>query len=185
MIMEEAILKLLNLKKEKELKEYIKEKFSAKSEKIVKDNINSLTEVNLKEIKLDSTEEKQKYNTNNIYEKINHRLGSTLKVSDFKGYEDGTFKSENNKLIINDVETPNWIKENCIECSFCSLVCPHGVIRPFLLDKEEYEKAPEYIKEKCKPSIGLKDYHYIIGISSKNCTGCGVCVNTCPWCLVR
>ena len=180
MIMEEAILKLLNLKKEKELKEYIKEKFSTKSEKIVKDNINSLTEVNLKEIKLDSTEEKQKYNTNNIYEKINHRLGSTLKVSDFKGYEDGTFKSENNKLIINDVETPNWIKENCIECSFCSLVCPHGVIRPFLLDKEEYEKAPEYIKEKCKPSIGLKDYHYIIGISSKNCTGCGVCVNTCP-----
>ena len=180
MIMEKAMLKLLDLNKDKELENFIKEKFSKKSEKIVSDNISSLKEVILKEIKLDSSEEEINFKTNNIYETINHRLGSTLKVSDFKGYEDGTFKSENNKTSINDVETPSWIKENCIECSFCSLVCPHGVIRPFLLDKEEYEKAPEYIKEKCKTALGLKDYYYILALSSKNCTGCGVCINTCP-----
>ncbi|MBR3229389.1 MAG: pyruvate:ferredoxin (flavodoxin) oxidoreductase [Bacilli bacterium] len=180
MIMEKAILNLLKLNKDKDLEKFIKDKFSKKSEKIVNDNINSLKEVIIKEIKLDSCEEEINYKTNNIYEKINHRLGNTLKVSDFKGYEDGTFTSENNKLNTNDVETPFWIKENCVQCSFCSLVCPHGVIRPFLLNKEEYEKAPTYIKEKCKEAIGLKDYYYIIGISSKNCTGCGVCINTCP-----
>ena len=180
MIMEKTILNLLNINKDIEIENFIKEKFSKKSEKIVKDNINSIKEANLKEIKLNDNEEKLNFKTNNIYEKLNHRLGNTLKTSDFKGYEDGTFKSEKNKLSINSEETPFWIKENCIECSFCSLVCPHGVIRPYLLDKDEYEKAPEYIKEKCKEALGLKDYHYIIGISSKNCTGCGVCVNTCP-----
>ena len=180
MIMEKAILKLLDLNKDKKLENFIKEKFSKKSEIIVKNNINSLKEVVLKEAKLDDNNEKIEFKTKNIYEKISHRLGSTLKVSDFKGYEDGTFKSENNKLNTQSIETPSWIKENCIECSFCSLVCPHGVIRPFLLDKEEYEKAPDYIKEKCKPALGLKDYYFIIGISSKNCTGCGVCINTCP-----
>ena len=62
----------------------------------------------------------------------------------------------------------------------CSLVCPHGVIRPFLLNEEEYSSAPDYVKERCEPAVGVKDYYYIIGVSAKNCTGCGVCVNTCP-----
>ena len=31
-----------------------------------------------------------------------------------------------------------------------------------------------------KANIPGKDYYYIIGISYKNCTGCGLCFNTCP-----
>ena len=33
------------------------------------------------------------------------------------------------------------------------MVCPHGVIRPYLLSEEEYESAPDYIKERCKEAI--------------------------------
>lgn len=63
----------------------------------------------------------------------------------------------------------------------CSLVCPHGVIRPYLLTDEEYEKAPEYVREKCiETSIKNKLYKFTIAINVANCTGCGLCFNTCP-----
>lgn len=182
MIMEKAILTLLNIDKDNSLKEFINYKFSLKNKEIALNNINSIKEIekNIKEISLTSDEEKLEFPKTNIYDAINHRLGNTLKVSDFNGKEDGTFESiENNPHISTNV-SPTWINENCTQCSFCSLVCPHGVIRPFVLNKEEYDKAPEFIKEKCKPALGLKDYYFIIGISSKNCTGCGVCLNTCP-----
>ena len=180
MIMEKAIMNLLKIDKDKELVEYIKNKFRTKGDKIIQDNINSLNDVILKEVKVDNNEEIRKIEENNIYEKISHRKGNLLKVSDLMEYKDGTFNHQKNTIYTHAKETPNWIKENCIECSFCSLVCPHGVIRPFLLDKEEYEKCPNNIKEKCKPALGLKDYYYVIAINSKNCTGCNVCINTCP-----
>ena len=68
---------------------------------------------------------------------------------------------------------PCWIKENCIECGKCAFACPHGVIRPFIIDKNN--NAVESI-----PSIIPKDANYSIAISYKDCTGCGVCVNACP-----
>ncbi len=42
---------------------------------------------------------------------------------------------------------PSYNKDNCINCNLCSLVCPHAVIRPFLLTEEEKEKAPEKSKK--------------------------------------
>lgn len=67
---------------------------------------------------------------------------------------------------------PKWINSNCIKCNMCSFVCPHGVIRPYQLSDEEYEKAPSYIKERCVDK-------FIIGISVKDCTGCGLCIKSC------
>ena len=182
MIMTKAILLLMNIDEDDILEKLILDKFSVKSKIVALSNIDSLKYVkeNIKEIKLDNIEEEKEFNPKNIYEALTRRLGNKLKVSDFKGYEDGTFKytKQVNQNITDTV--PSWILENCIECGMCSLVCPHGVIRPFLLDKDEYEKAPEYIKEKCKPALGIKDHYYVIAISAKNCTGCGVCINTCP-----
>jgi len=186
MIMEKAILNLSGLIHKEEidnqLKQYILKKFATKSQKVADDNIKALKDVSkyLKEVKLDGFEENLNFVSNDIYTALKHRKGNQLKVSDFKGYEDGTFKHISPDAQNISEFIPKWINENCIQCAMCSLVCPHGVIRPFLLDEEEYQSSPDFIKEKCKPALGIKNHYYIIGISAKNCTGCKVCINTCP-----
>ena len=37
------------------------------------------------------------------------------------------------------VEIPQWDASKCMQCNWCSYVCPHAVIRPFVLDKAEAE----------------------------------------------
>ncbi len=181
MIMEKAIFNLcpfINEKATEYLTNYIMKKFYVKSKEVALNNIKALENSIIHEIKLDDSYSELTFSTDNIYKALEHREGNRLKVSSFKG--DGFFEhKELQKESISEY-TPKWISENCTQCSMCSLVCPHGVIRPFILDKEEYEKAPAFIKEKCKPALGLKDYYFIIGISAKNCTGCGVCIKTCP-----
>ncbi len=182
MIMTKAILILMGIDEDEILEEFINHKFGLKSKIVALSNIDALKYVkeNLREIKLDGFEEELNFKNKTIYEAISHRQGNLLKVSDFKGYEDGTFKHTKPEIQNISDTVPKWINSNCTQCSFCSLVCPHGVIRPFILNKDEYEKAPEYIKERCKEALGIKDHYFIIGISAKNCTGCGVCINTCP-----
>ena len=182
MIMEKAIFKLLDLDEDKitkKLEDYIMRKFGVKSKEIALDNIKALEDVDLTLVKLDDMEEDLNFSCDNIYEAISHRKGGELAVSAFEGFEDGSFKHVDPKAQNISEFVPKWINENCIQCSMCSLVCPHGVIRPFLLNEEEYNKAPDYVKERCKPAMGTNGY-YIIAISAKNCTGCGVCINTCP-----
>ena len=184
MIMEKAIFKLINLvdedKATKELEDYVMRKFGVKSNEVAENNISALHDVTLKEISLDDMEEYLEFPSNNIYEALAHRKGNDLKVSDFEGFEDGSFEHTEPEMQNISEFVPRWIKENCIQCAMCSLVCPHGVIRPFLLDEEEYEKAPDYVKERCKPALGAPNHYYVIAVSAKNCTGCGVCINTCP-----
>ena len=74
---------------------------------------------------------------------MNRQEGDKLPVSTFVGREDGVFPHgtaayEKRGIA---VEVPHWIMENCIQCNQCSYVCPHAVIRPFLLDEEEKKNA--------------------------------------------
>ena len=71
---------------------------------------------------------------------------------------------------------PVWIKENCIQCNQCAFVCPHACIRPFLLDKQT--NTPQGFSTKA--AIGLPDKAFRIQVVPLQCTGCGVCANTCP-----
>lgn len=182
MIMAKAILYLMNLDGEGILEKFIIEKFGLKSKKIADNNIDALKDVSgsIKSLELDGLEEEGDFSYSNIYEAISKRRGNSLKVSDFKGYEDGTFEHvKPSNLDLSEI-VPIWHNDRCIQCGQCSLVCPHGVIRTYLLNKDEYDKAPKYIKDECRPALGMKDFYYIIGVSVKNCTGCGVCINTCP-----
>ncbi len=169
------------------LKEYIEKKFFKKGEEVLKANYEAvdLATEYLKEISLEDEiillEEEKKLTP---FEMIVKRRGDKLKTSDFLNRPDGSFECGTaalEKRCISDV-VPKWIYENCIECNQCSFVCPHGVIRPFLLDEKEYEKAPDFIKEKCLvPTFPeLKKYHYVMGISVSDCTGCGLCIKNCP-----
>ena len=81
---------------------------------------------------------------------------------------------------ISDI-TPTYDKEKCIMCNLCSLVCPHSVIRPYLLTKEEYENAPEEVKQDAKEAkIKDNELMFTIAISTYDCTGCSLCTNICP-----
>ncbi len=117
-----------------------------------------------------------------ILEPINAMKGDNLPVSAFVGYEDGTF--ENGTAAFEKrgvaIEVPEWNIDNCIQCNQCSYVCPHAVIRPFLVNEEEAKNAPEGFETKKAIGKGFEDYTYRIQVSVLDCTGCGNCVEICP-----
>jgi len=116
----------------------------------------------------------------NILEPVSAHQGDRLPVSTFKDMADGTFPQgsaayEKRGIA---VEVPEWDPEKCIQCNQCALVCPHAVIRPYLLDEAEVAAAPEGTKMiDMKPKVA---YKYAMGISMLDCAGCGLCVKTCP-----
>lgn len=74
------------------------------------------------------------------------------------------------------VVVPKWLPENCMQCNWCSYSCPHGVIRPFVMNEEEAaESGAQTIKMK-----GSEDKLFNISISALDCTGCGSCASVCP-----
>jgi pyruvate-ferredoxin/flavodoxin oxidoreductase len=78
-------------------------------------------------------------------------------------------------------EVPVWDPETCIQCGKCSIVCPHGVIRQKVYDASYLENAPKTFKS--VDSKGYKEFpgtKFTLQISVSDCTGCGLCVETCP-----
>ena len=117
---------------------------------------------------------------NNVQIPINMQEGKNLPVSAFKDYVDGSTPSgsaayEKRGIA---VDVPTWNPENCIQCNFCSYVCPHAVIRPVVMTEEEAAKAPEGMKK--VPMTGMPGYYFSMSVSALDCTGCGSCANVCP-----
>ena len=110
-----------------------------------------------------------------MQDKINLLQGDDLPVSAFLNYKDGVFEAGTTKNDKRDVaeNVPCWISENCIQCNQCVSVCPHAVIRSYLLEEDKGEDLSV-------SSLFPKDKKYAIGISYKDCTGCGVCASVCP-----
>ncbi|MFN3557275.1 MAG: pyruvate:ferredoxin (flavodoxin) oxidoreductase [Bacteroidales bacterium] len=107
--------------------------------------------------------------------------GDDLPVSTFLDREDGTFPQGTTAFEKRGiaVHVPEWQVDKCIQCNQCAYVCPHSVIRPFLIDEEELkvigEDTPvQDVKGK------LSAYKYRMQVSPLDCTGCGNCVDVCP-----
>ncbi|MGF6905850.1 pyruvate:ferredoxin (flavodoxin) oxidoreductase [Fusobacterium sp. PH5-44] len=117
-----------------------------------------------------------------IVDPVNAMKGNDLPVSAFDGYEDGTF--ENGTAAFEKrgiaVDVPVWKPENCIQCNQCSFVCPHAVLRPFLLTDEEVKNSPNELKTIKPIGKGLEGYQYVMQVSPLDCVGCGSCANVCP-----
>lgn len=182
--METCIFKIMNVydinKAISVMKDNNKTRFISKGQNII--DINNKVIDNsiryLKELEVNPAWKNLEYKDNKkltFNETINLLKGDSLPVSSFLDKKNGIFEGGTTKDEKRNIaeSIPEWIKENCIECNQCAFSCPHGVIRPFLLDKKDD-------KIESIPSLMPKDKEFTIGINYEACTGCGVCVETCP-----
>ena len=106
--------------------------------------------------------------------------GNELPVSAFEGHEDGSWEQSYTRWEKRGIaiEVPWGDAGKCIQCNRCAAVCSHAVIRPTLLSGEEAAAAPQAYP--IKRANGFQNLQYHLSISGMDCTGCGVCVKTCP-----
>ena len=117
---------------------------------------------------------------NNVQNYVSAQEGNNLPVSAFTSYVDGstpvgTAAYEKRGIAVN---VPAWNPDNCIQCNFCSYVCPHAAIRAFAYTEDEAAKAPEADQQKAMN--GMPNYKFGIKVSVMDCVGCGSCANVCP-----
>ena len=117
---------------------------------------------------------------NNIQSKVNAQEGNSLPVSAFSDYVNGATPSGSSAYEKRGIAVtiPGWVPENCIQCNFCSYVCPHAVIRSVALTEEEAANKPAEMKT--LPMTGMPGYQFAVTVSAFDCTGCGSCANVCP-----
>ena len=117
---------------------------------------------------------------NNILNPINSFAGMKLPVSAFVPYADGEVPLGSSAFEKRGIaiDVPEWNSDNCIQCNFCSYVCPHACIRPVVLTEEEAKNAPEGIKY--INMTGMSGLYFAMAVSVLDCTGCGSCANVCP-----
>ncbi len=168
------------------IKENLVVKFANKGGDLVNKNIMAI-DASLKSlvpVKVPSVDYVEQYSKKkNFFEIIDSMEGNNLPVSSFVKMPDGTYEAATSKFDKRDISdtAPCFISENCISCNLCSLICPHAVIRPFLLNEKEQIDAPESVKRNLI-SANIKDCDdkYTIGVSIPDCTGCGLCSEICP-----
>ena len=200
MIMQSAFFKLANIIPVEDAVKYLKDavvtSYGKKGQKVVDMNnaaidkgIESIVEINVPATWKDAKDEVKEEGrprpefVKNIVDPMNRQEGFELPVSAFDGMEDGTFEQgtaafEKRGIAIN---VPEWDKDKCIQCNQCSYVCPHAVIRPFLLTEEESNNAPEGLKIVAARALKTEEpMNYTMAISPLDCTGCGNCAQVCP-----
>jgi len=181
-------------KAQKAMKSFAKKSFSRKGDEIVAMNYKAVdsggdaliqVEVKPEWANLDfnrEVDESRPDFVKNIADVVNAIDGYDLPVSAFVGIEDGQIPNGTARYEKRGVaeEVSTWISENCIQCNQCAYACPHACIRPILATEEEVNNAPvdsTWVDARGKGLEGLK---YRIQVSVLDCTGCMVCVNTCP-----
>ena len=115
-----------------------------------------------------------------IQQPVTDQRGDSLPVSAFLPYADGYTPpgSTAHERRAVATEIPVWKPENCIQCTRCSFVCPHAVIRPAALDEQALAEAPASLQS--IPMMAMDGRQFAITISSCDCTGCGTCAAVCP-----
>ncbi|MDI3310356.1 MAG: pyruvate:ferredoxin (flavodoxin) oxidoreductase, partial [Thermoanaerobacterium sp.] len=198
MIMQTVFFRLINIIPFEDairyLKESIQKTYGSKGQNIVDMNIKAVDRSleSLKKVNVPASWENAVENEDFVKDepefltKIQRPMakneGDDLPVSAFLGMEDGTFPLGTTAYEKRGIAVmiPQWQIEKCIQCNQCSLVCPHAVIRPFLLNDEEVKNAPPTFETKKAVGRGLEAFQYRIQVSPLDCTGCGNCADVCP-----
>ena len=116
-----------------------------------------------------------------IVRTINAQEGAKLPVSAFKGLEDGTWPVGTSAYEKRGVSAfvPKWDAEKCIQCNRCAFVCPHGCIRPFVMNEQE-AAGLNADKIEMKAPAAMKGMQFRIQVGVLDCLGCGNCADICP-----
>ncbi len=114
---------------------------------------------------------------NDILVPTNTLNGDHIPVSKFIATVNGKIPSGTAAFEKRDIaaDLPVWNCHNCMQCNWCSLTCPHGAIRPFVISSEDAANYPDAVPMKDSP-----DRYFIMAVSVKDCTGCGSCASVCP-----
>ncbi len=179
----------------KYMKDAIRKTFAMKGEDVVNKNLaaidgglTGLIEIKVPaewknaEVEVHVVDETEPPVIKNILRPLTALKGDDLPVSSFKGYEDGTMPLGITAYEKRGIATaiPSWNSEKCIQCNLCSYVCPHAVIRPYLLDAAEAANAPAGFNMVPAKGKEGKDYQFAIQVSALDCTACGNCAAICP-----
>ena len=198
MVLQSAFFTLANVIDAQEAKNYMidsaKKTYFAKGEDVVNKNVESILRGASAFVKIDvpeswgnlsemfaKTDMSKPEVVTQILEPINNQKGDDLPVSVFEKYKDGRIElglTAFEKRAISE-NIPVWNPEKCIQCNKCAFVCPHAVIRPYLLSEEEVKNAPSAMKYVAANGSQAKGLYYTLSISGADCTGCGSCVNNC------
>ncbi len=189
-IMQMALFKATGLLSVQDAEMYmtkeITKTFSRKGEAVVNKNLqamkdaeNALVEINVHSLTGVPSKRRDSGSGKfyeNIFKPITNRYGDSIPVSKFSAngvVPTGTAAFEKRNIA---AKLPKWIKENCVQCGQCVLACPHSALRAVLVECEKAEDNKDIFAS----AMGIKDAIYKIQLSPEDCTGCGVCANTCP-----
>ncbi|HFQ89919.1 MAG TPA: pyruvate:ferredoxin (flavodoxin) oxidoreductase [Desulfobulbus sp.] len=89
----------------------------------------------------------------------------------------GTTQWEKRNIALN---IPIWDPDSCIECTRCSLGCPHAAIRVKVYDPEALATAPAGFQSREFRAKEFAGKRFTVQVAPEDCTGCGLCVELCP-----
>ncbi len=89
----------------------------------------------------------------------------------------GTSQYEKRSIAL---EMPVWNPDVCIQCGKCAMACPHAVIRTKIYAPAFLADAPEGFLSTDAKGKKFEGMKFTVQAAPEDCTGCGLCVETCP-----
>ena len=100
----------------------------------------------------------------------------TSKMPEGGVFPTGTTQYEKRNIAL---QVPEWDPNTCIQCGFCSMVCPHAAIRIKSYEADALKDAPKTFKS-ADGKADLAGKKFTVQVAVEDCTGCGACIFNCP-----
>ena len=107
--------------------------------------------------------------------------GDLLPVSAFP--PDGTWPTGTSRFEKRAIaqEVPTWNEDLCVQCNFCSMICPHAAIQTKVYAPGALAGAPDGFKSIPQDIYEpLQGTRFTVQVAPEDCTGCGLCIEVCP-----